>query len=131
MALKCCDVGAREPDRHLNRHRHGIIGEHEALQFLVAQIIIADGGMMSAAVRVAKFSLPCADTRIRKPTGDRASPCEWLCRRREPPPLLAEPRIGCEVAVFADPARERRGRAAWPCRDFSFAAAAASVWPRL
>ena len=44
VALKRGDVGAREPDRHLDRHRHGIIGEYEALQFLVAQIIIADGG---------------------------------------------------------------------------------------
>jgi hypothetical protein len=44
VALKRGDVGAREPDRHLDRHRHGIIGEHEALQFLVAQIVIADGG---------------------------------------------------------------------------------------
>ena len=44
VALKRCDVGARQPDRHLDRDRHGIIGEHEALQFFVAQIIVADGG---------------------------------------------------------------------------------------
>ena len=29
--------------------------------------------------------------------------------RREPPPRFAEPRIGREVAVFVDPAGERRG----------------------
>ena len=44
MALKCRDVGAREPDRHFDRHGYGVIGKHEALQLLVAQIIVADGG---------------------------------------------------------------------------------------
>ena len=44
MTLKRGDVGARQPDRHLDRDRHGVIGEHEALQFFMAQIIVADGG---------------------------------------------------------------------------------------
>ena len=44
VALKRGDVGARQPDRHLDRHGHEIIGEHEALKFFVAQIIVADGG---------------------------------------------------------------------------------------
>ena len=35
---------SKRPDRLLDRHRHGIIGEHEALKFLVAQIVIADSG---------------------------------------------------------------------------------------
>ena len=35
VAFKRGDVGTRQPGRHLNRHRHGIIGEHEALQRLV------------------------------------------------------------------------------------------------
>ena len=44
MALKCCDVGPRQPDRHFDSDRHGVIGEHEALQLFVAQIVVADGG---------------------------------------------------------------------------------------
>jgi hypothetical protein len=43
VTLKHGDLGARQPDRHLDRDCHGIIGEHEALQRFVPPVIVADG----------------------------------------------------------------------------------------
>ena len=167
MTLKCGDVGAREPDRHLDSDRHGVIGEHEALQFFVAQIIVADGGNdecgraggeVLLALRGEPLAVDKSGGRLRCPhaRGEKIVRTEFrhcfeerreaageagvfgalrqqrelrpmirifvnlavieldgangLGRRCKPPPRIAKPRIGGEVAVFVDPGGERRGR---------------------
>jgi hypothetical protein len=45
---------------------------------------------------------------------------DGLCGRGEPRPLLAEPGIGGEVAVFVDPAGKRRGRDGVAVTRFQF-----------
>ena len=40
LAFQSADVAGREPDRHLDRERHGIVRKHEALKRLVAPVII-------------------------------------------------------------------------------------------
>ncbi|MGA9015975.1 MAG: hypothetical protein WB509_26060 [Acetobacteraceae bacterium] len=44
LALKRGDAGTGKPDRHLDRDRYGVIGEHEPLELLVAPMIVPDAG---------------------------------------------------------------------------------------
>ena len=37
------DVVSREPDGDLDRDRHAVVGEHEVLQRLVTELVVADG----------------------------------------------------------------------------------------
>ena len=43
LVLEGGDIGLREPDRDLDRDGHAVVGEHEALQRLVPQFVVADG----------------------------------------------------------------------------------------
>ena len=42
FSLEPCDVLFGEPNRDLDRNRHAIVGEHEALERLMTQLIVAD-----------------------------------------------------------------------------------------
>jgi hypothetical protein len=43
FSLDRLDVGLREPDRDLDGERHAVVSEHEALERLVTQLVVADG----------------------------------------------------------------------------------------
>ena len=43
LALQLQDLGGREPDRHLDGERRRVVRQHEALERLVPQPIVADG----------------------------------------------------------------------------------------
>ena len=43
LLLERGDVGLCQPDRDLDRDRHAVVGEHELLQRLVTQLVVADG----------------------------------------------------------------------------------------
>src|SRR5438876_2677432 len=43
LPLERGDIGLVEPDRNLDRDRGTVIGEHEVLQRLVTELVVADG----------------------------------------------------------------------------------------
>ena len=43
LLLERGDVALGQPDRDLDRDRHAVVGEHEPLQRLVTQLVVADG----------------------------------------------------------------------------------------
>ena len=56
--LERCDVSLREPDRDLDRNGDAVVGQHEPLQCLVTQLVVANRwNDESCAMRVAAFSL--------------------------------------------------------------------------
>jgi len=50
VELKSEEIVFVEPDRDLNHHRHAVIGQHEALERLISQLVVLTAGMIRAAV---------------------------------------------------------------------------------